>query len=118
MSDGQENNTYRVDLGGDRPVILRIAFEPGRQARSERELMRNEHASVPFLAPIAPIAPMIPHTLAADFTHEIIGRDYLFQTMLDGGCGPGRHRPLPPASVDGVLPGDGRDRQSYPRRPG
>ncbi|QIZ37037.1 phosphotransferase family protein [Saccharopolyspora sp. ASAGF58] len=81
LGNGMYNNTYRVDLGGDRPVILRIAPEPGRQARSERELMRNEHASVPFLAPIAP---MIPHTLAADFTHEIIGRDYLFQTMLDG----------------------------------
>ena len=55
--------------------------EPGRQYRIERELMRNEYASMPFLAPIAP---MIPRTLAADFTHEIIGRDYLFQTMLDG----------------------------------
>lgn len=36
---GKRNKTtYRVDLGGDRPVILRIAAEPGRQTRSEREL--------------------------------------------------------------------------------
>lgn len=85
LGNGMYNNTYRVDIGGDRPVILRVAPEPARQYRIERELMRNEHASVPFLAPIAP---MIPRTLAADFTHEIIGRDFLFQTMLDGVPGP------------------------------
>lgn len=81
FGNGMYNNTYRVDIGENRPIILRVAPEPARQYRIERELMRNEHASVPFLAPIAP---MIPRTLAADFTREIIGRDYLFQTMLDG----------------------------------
>ena len=75
------NNAYRVDLGSDRPVILRVAPEPSRQSRAERSLMRNEHASVPYLAPIAAL---MPRTLAADFTHQIIGRDYLFQTLLDG----------------------------------
>ena len=75
------NNAYRVDLGTDRPVILRVAPEPSRQSRAERSLMRNEHASVPYLAPIAAL---MPRTLAADFTHQIIGRDYLFQTLLDG----------------------------------
>jgi aminoglycoside phosphotransferase (APT) family kinase protein len=43
--------------------------------------MRNEHASVPYFAPIAPL---MPRTLAIDFTHEVIGRDYLFQTLLEG----------------------------------
>ena len=85
LGNGMYNNTYRVDIGEERPVILRVAPEPARQYRIERGLMRNEYASVPFLAPIAP---MIPRTLAADFTHEIIGRDYLFQTMLDGVPGP------------------------------
>jgi aminoglycoside phosphotransferase (APT) family kinase protein len=85
LGNGMYNNTYRVDIGGERPVILRVAPEPARQYRIERGLMRNEYASIPFLAPIAP---MIPRTLAADFTHEIIGRDYLFQTMLDGVSGP------------------------------
>jgi aminoglycoside phosphotransferase (APT) family kinase protein len=78
---GAYNSTYRVDLGTDRPVILRVAPEPSRQSRAERSLMRNEHASVPYLAPIAPL---MPSTLAADFTHQVIGRDYLFQTLLDG----------------------------------
>lgn len=81
LGNGMYNNTYRVEIGDVRPVILRVAPEPSRQYRIERELMRNEHASAPYLAPIAP---MIPRTLAADFTHEIIDRDYLFQTMLDG----------------------------------
>lgn len=78
---GTYNSTYRVDLGTDQQVILRVAPEPSRQSRAERSLMRNEHASVPYLAPIAVL---MPRTLAVDFTHEIIGRDYLFQTLLDG----------------------------------
>lgn len=78
---GMYNSTYRVDIGAGSPVILRVAPEPARQFRVERELMRNEHASVPYLAPIAPL---MPRTLAIDFTHEVIGRDYMFQTMLDG----------------------------------
>ncbi|MGB6165304.1 MAG: hypothetical protein WCF33_12385 [Pseudonocardiaceae bacterium] len=64
-----DNNTYRVDIGANLPVILRIvAPEPARQFRIERELMRNEHAGVPFLAPIAPLRP---RTLAADFTSKV-----------------------------------------------
>jgi hypothetical protein len=78
---GTYNSTYRVDLCTGRPVILRVAPEPSHQSRAERSLMRNEHASVPYLAPIAAL---MPRTLAADFTHQIIGRDYLFQTLLDG----------------------------------
>ncbi len=81
LGNGMYNNTYRVDISAERPVILRVAPEPARQFRIERELMRNEYASVPYLAPIAAL---MPSTLAADFTHEIIGRDYLFQTILDG----------------------------------
>lgn len=81
FGNGMYNSTYRVDIDADRPVILRVAPEPGRQFRVERELMRNEHASIPYLAPIAPL---MPRTLAIDFTHEVSGRDYVFQTMLDG----------------------------------
>ena len=43
--------------------------------------MRNEHASTPYFAPIAELTP---RTLAADFTHQLIGRDYMFQTFLSG----------------------------------
>lgn len=78
---GSYNSTYRVDIGAERPVILRLAPAPERQTRTEYQLMRNEHASVPYLAPIMA---MMPRTLAIDFTHSVIGRDCLFQTMLPG----------------------------------
>lgn len=78
---GLYNSTYRVEVAGAGPVILRVAPEPAKQSRVERWFMRNEHASVPYLAPIAAL---MPRTLAIDFTHEIIGRDYLFQTLLAG----------------------------------
>jgi aminoglycoside phosphotransferase (APT) family kinase protein len=81
LGDGFYNNTFKVDIGQDRSVILRIAPAPGRQARADPELMRNEYASVPYLAPVSEL---LPRTLAADFTHQVIGRDYLFQTLLDG----------------------------------
>ncbi|MDX3096588.1 aminoglycoside phosphotransferase family protein [Streptomyces sp. ME19-03-3] len=81
LGDGYYNNTYRVDIGQDRPVILRVAPEPSRQAQTDPELMRNEYASVPYLTPVAGLLPRI---LAVDFTHLVIGRDHLFQTLLDG----------------------------------
>jgi aminoglycoside phosphotransferase (APT) family kinase protein len=81
LGGGLYNTTFRVEVAGRPPVILRIAPEPARQSRIERALMRNEHASLPFFAPIAA---MMPRTLFADWTHEILGRDHLWQTMLDG----------------------------------
>lgn len=84
---GMYNTTYRIDLGEGRPVVLRVAPEPGRQFSSERELMRNEYASVPYLTSIAPLMPRV---LAADFTHELIGRDWMIQSLLDGVPAPER----------------------------
>jgi aminoglycoside phosphotransferase (APT) family kinase protein len=81
LGNGMYNNTYRVELAGAASVILRVAPAPDRQFGSERELMRNEYAGVPFFAPIAPL---VPRTIGADFTHEIIGRDFLLQTVLPG----------------------------------
>lgn len=79
---GMYNSTYKVVLAGqDRPVILRVAPDPGRQFRSERQLMRNEYASVPWLAVIAPLMPRV---IAADWSHQVIGRDWMIQTCLDG----------------------------------
>jgi aminoglycoside phosphotransferase (APT) family kinase protein len=84
---GAYNNTYRIDLDTDQTVILRVAPEPGQQTRAERSLMRNEYASAPYLAPVAAL---MPRMIMADFTHEVIGRDYLFQTLLDGIPAPDR----------------------------
>lgn len=79
---GMYNNTYRVEVKGQpRPVVLRVAPVPALQFRSERKLMRNEYATVPWLASLAALMPRV---LAADWTHEVVDRDYLVQTFLDG----------------------------------
>ncbi|GLZ40623.1 aminoglycoside phosphotransferase family protein [Actinokineospora sp. NBRC 105648] len=81
LTGGLYNNTYRVDTGAAAPVILRVAPRAGGQFRVERALMRNEHAALPHFAPIAA---MMPRTLFADWTHDLIDRDYTWQTALDG----------------------------------
>ncbi|MFJ8621933.1 phosphotransferase family protein [Kitasatospora sp. NPDC093550] len=81
LGDGMYNSTYRLELGGGDQVVLRVAPEPARQFRSERRLMRNEYAALPYLAPVAHL---VPRVLAVDFTHQLVGRDYLFQTLLGG----------------------------------
>lgn len=82
LGGGRYNTTYRIDLAGQRePVVLRAASAPDRQFHSEPELMRNEYASVPWLAPIAPLMPRV---LGADWSHETIGRDWMIQSILPG----------------------------------
>ncbi|GHO71327.1 hypothetical protein KSC_102190 [Ktedonobacter sp. SOSP1-52] len=81
LGSGLYNNTYLIHMSDMQPVILRVGPHPTRQFRIESNLMRNEHASLPFLAPISPLLPRI---LMADFTHQILERDYLFQTYMEG----------------------------------
>jgi len=82
LGGGMYNTTLRVHVTGEeRPVILRVAPPPHKQFCSERALMRNEFATLPYLAPIARLMPRL---IAADFTHEVIERDVMVQTMLDG----------------------------------
>ena len=88
LGDGTYNSTYRLTLApgayaglGGHEAVLRAAPEPGRQFRSERGFMRNEHAAAPYFAPIAAL---LPRTLAVDFTHDLIGRDYMIQSIVPG----------------------------------
>jgi hypothetical protein len=81
LGGGLYNNTYLVHLTGMSPVISRVGPHPTRQFRSEGNLMRNEYASQPFLAPIALLLSRI---LVADFINQILERDYLFQTYTEG----------------------------------
>ncbi|GAA1591481.1 MULTISPECIES: phosphotransferase family protein [Kribbella] len=76
---GGYNSVYRIEL--PEPVILRIAPEEPKQFRSELHLMRNEYASVPWLAPIAPLMPRV---LAVDWSHDVVDRDWMIQTCLPG----------------------------------
>lgn len=82
LEGGMYNSTYRLSISGrERPVVLRVAPEPRQQFRSEWQLMRNEYATLPWLSPIASL---MPHVLAADWSHEVIGRDWMIQSFLDG----------------------------------
>jgi aminoglycoside phosphotransferase (APT) family kinase protein len=78
---GTYNSTYRVDLEGREPVILRVAPDRARQSGSDRDSMRNEYAAAPYFAALGAL---IPRNLAVDFTHQLIDRDYLFQALLTG----------------------------------
>lgn len=81
LSGGLYNNTYLIRVRDMQPVILRVGPHLSRMGRHEHYLLRNEYLSQPFLTPIAPL---LPRTLMADFTHQLIEQDYLFQTFMDG----------------------------------
>lgn len=81
LSGGTYNTTYRIDLV-DRPgVVLRVAPDDGHQNTTDRHAMRNEYAAAPYLAGLGSLVPSV---LAADFTHQVIDRDFMFQTLLPG----------------------------------
>src|SRR3954453_18764221 len=77
---GGYNTVYRVQLENG-PVILRVGPGEAVQFGSERRLMRNEYASTPWLAAIAPLMPRV---LAVDWSHDIVDRDWMIQTWLSG----------------------------------
>ena len=81
LSGGLYNTTYLIHIAEMPPVILRVSPHSTRQFHLEKNLMRNEYAGLPFLAPIAPL---LPRVLMVDFTHQILERDYLFQTSMEG----------------------------------
>ncbi|MGI8881625.1 MAG: phosphotransferase family protein [Jatrophihabitans sp.] len=78
---GTYNSTYRVDIEGRAAVILRVAPRRASSDDVSQDGMRNEHAAAPNFASLDPL---IPRTLAVDFTHQIVERDYLIQTALVG----------------------------------
>jgi aminoglycoside phosphotransferase (APT) family kinase protein len=77
---GRYNTTYRLELAGRQPVVLRVAPPERYQLASERHLMRNEIASVPLLAPLVPV----PQLLASDTSHTVINRDLVLQSWVPG----------------------------------
>ncbi len=82
LGDGQFNNTYLIRLLDQGSVILRVAPSITHCIFWHEEfLMRRELSIQPFLAPIAPL---LPRTLVTDFTHQLIDRDYMFQSYMPG----------------------------------
>jgi aminoglycoside phosphotransferase (APT) family kinase protein len=83
LAGGSINNAYRISFA-DRPeVVLRIAprADHPQSFRHEGRLLRREYYAQPFLAPIANLVPSV---LMADFTHQIVERDYFFQPYIKG----------------------------------
>lgn len=82
LSGGTFNETYLVEIPEKEKWVLKIAPPPTENTYwDDVALMRREHDSSPFFASIAPL---LPKTVFADFTHQIIGRDFIVQTFIEG----------------------------------
>ncbi len=82
LGGGTFNETYRVELSGKTCAILRAAPPPTADIHwDDLALMRREHQIRPFFASIATL---MPTTILADFTHQVVERDYVFQTCIEG----------------------------------
>ncbi len=80
LSWGSYNTTFRVELAHGSTVVLRVAPRPERQLRSERHWLRSEYTAAAWLSELAPL---VPRMLGADFTHQVVGRDYLVQSLVN-----------------------------------
>jgi aminoglycoside phosphotransferase (APT) family kinase protein len=82
LGGGTFNTTYLITFADASKVILRVApLQTADTAWQDVFLMRSEHAMQPYFAPVAA---WMPKTLLVDFTHQLIERDYMFQTYIDG----------------------------------
>ena len=82
LGGGTFNTAYLITFANQEKVILRVAPpQTAELAWEDAFLMRSEHAMQPYFAPIAAL---MPKTLLIDFTHQLIDRDYMFQTFIEG----------------------------------
>ncbi|NEE04813.1 phosphotransferase family protein [Phytoactinopolyspora halotolerans] len=83
LSGGMYNSTWVVETQAyPEPVVLRVAPDQHLQFRSEWQLMRNEYAVQPFLS--AALSGFLPRVIAADWSLQVIDRDYMVLSMLPG----------------------------------
>ena len=82
LGGGTLNEAYLVELAGGTRVILRAAPPPTADTYwDDVALMRRELQILPFFASIAALMPRV---LMADFTHQLVERDYVLQTYVAG----------------------------------
>ena len=82
IGGGTFNEAYLIKVSEKENVVLRVAPSPAPDIYwDDVGLMRREHTTFPFFASIASL---IPTTILADFTHQIVARDYVLQTFLEG----------------------------------
>ena len=87
LPHGSSNTTLRLELADGAAVVLRAAPRRERQLRSERDWLRAEHAAGPWLAVLSTLVPKV---LGADFTHQVLDRDYLLVEVAPGVPAPDR----------------------------
>lgn len=82
FDSGLFNSTYRIDLTNDSKFVFRVA--PHLSSRvffNEKDLLRREYTLHPYFGAISNLIPKI---VFADFSHELLNRDYIFQSYLEG----------------------------------
>jgi aminoglycoside phosphotransferase (APT) family kinase protein len=82
LEGGTFNETYLIELDGKPRLILRVAPPATADVYwDDVALMRREYHVLPFFASIADL---MPRAIMTDFTHQIVERDYMFQTFIEG----------------------------------
>ena len=82
LEGGTYNETYLIELDGKPKLVLRVAPPATADVYwDDVALMRREYHVLPFFASIADLMPRV---MMTDFTHQIIDRDYMFQTFIEG----------------------------------
>jgi aminoglycoside phosphotransferase (APT) family kinase protein len=86
LGGGAFNNTFRLTTATGHRSILRLSPPPAHPLlfHVEHHLLRREHSLTPFLASIPALAPLLPRTLATDFSHEISPRDAILSEFIEG----------------------------------
>ncbi|MGH3868396.1 MAG: phosphotransferase family protein [Pseudonocardiaceae bacterium] len=83
LPGGMYNSTFIVETQAHpEPVVLRVAPDQDKQFRSEWQLMRNEYAVQPYVAAV--LSGYLPRVIAADWSHQVIDRDYMVLSLLPG----------------------------------
>lgn len=82
LAGGTFNSTFLVEWMDATKTILRVAPPPSAdQDWEDTWLMRREYNVQPFFSSIHHLMPKI---LAVDFTHQVLARDYMVQTFIEG----------------------------------
>jgi len=82
FAGGTFNTVHLVKLKDKSKLILRVGPSPTRDIYwDDVALMRREHQIRPFFAAVATLMSQV---IMTDFTHQLIDRDYMFQTFIEG----------------------------------
>ena len=82
LASGLFNNTYLIQIAGHQPVILRVSPAPSAVVFShEANLLQREYTLQTYFATVASF---LPRTIMADFSRELLDRDYVFQSFIAG----------------------------------